>query len=209
MSQELPYEIHVGITGKSILYACPQCKTELSSKLSEAGKQDVCPACRAKFMVPGQSYCLKKEEEKQKLEQEKVRRLAKIQEQEKKIAEQDASDIRQAREEYEEELRILDEQYRKKRQAERLREKNNPSSYYWLKVTGNIQLVLGAIIAMAGIILGLIALGKVENSPSQSFVLGVTGVTAIVIGIAQAGIGEALLAVREITFNTREMNNRE
>lgn len=36
-----------------VKYNCPECDSKLESELAEAGSQDVCPDCSARFVVPG------------------------------------------------------------------------------------------------------------------------------------------------------------
>lgn len=47
-------EIKKGLFGgRSVGYDCPNCKARLTSPLDDAGKQDSCPDCGARFVVPG------------------------------------------------------------------------------------------------------------------------------------------------------------
>lgn len=50
----MQYKIVKGLTGQSIKYKCDKCKLALRSPLTDAGKRDSCPTCKAVFMVPGQ-----------------------------------------------------------------------------------------------------------------------------------------------------------
>ncbi len=51
---QIPYEIKKSLMGnENVAYHCPNCHTDLESKLEEAGTQDKCPKCSRTFRVPG------------------------------------------------------------------------------------------------------------------------------------------------------------
>jgi Zn-finger nucleic acid-binding protein len=49
------YEIKKGVSGLSVRYTCLHCNVRLSSPLTDAGRQDLCPDCRVPLIVPGKS----------------------------------------------------------------------------------------------------------------------------------------------------------
>ena len=49
----MKYQVVKGITGLSIKYNCPNCKSGLKSALREAGDTDACPDCGTTLIVPG------------------------------------------------------------------------------------------------------------------------------------------------------------
>ncbi|MCO6043297.1 hypothetical protein NG895_05205 [Aeoliella sp. ICT_H6.2] len=72
------YTVKKGALGTVVQYECPQCKSPLTSNVSEAGGQDTCPDCGCVFVIPGEA---------EKLELERraaLKQRAKIEEQQRK-----------------------------------------------------------------------------------------------------------------------------
>ena len=101
------YEVKRGIIGKpKVAYQCAKCHNDLESDLTDAGKKDTCPLCKAAFIVPGQR------------ELKEMQNAAKQKEEERRVAE--AHRIRQREEKLrlEEDARTRREEERKKREDE-------------------------------------------------------------------------------------------
>jgi len=101
------YEVKRGIIGKpKVAYQCAKCHNDLESDLTDAGKKDTCPLCKAAFIVPGQR------------ELKEMQNAAKRKEEERRVAE--AHRIRQREEKLrlEEDARTRREEERKKREDE-------------------------------------------------------------------------------------------
>ncbi len=92
------YTIKKGALGTVVQYACPQCRTPLTSHFSQAGEQDTCPDCGAIFVVPGET------EKQQLVEQAAHEKKQRVEEQRRKEiqaaeARQRIEEQRKAREE--------------------------------------------------------------------------------------------------------------
>jgi DNA-directed RNA polymerase subunit RPC12/RpoP len=112
------YEVKRGIIGKpKVAYKCAKCHNDLESDLTDAGKKDTCPFCKAAFIVPGQRELKEIQDAKKQAEAEKTRK-----DEERRAAE--AHRIRQ-REEW---LRLQEEERIRRvemqRQADATRDEN-------------------------------------------------------------------------------------
>ena len=99
------YEVKRGIVGKpKVAYKCARCHNDLESDLTDAGKKDTCPFCKAAFIVPGQR------------ELKEIQDAAKQKEEERREAEAESGRQREEwlRLQEEERIRLVEEQ----RQAE-------------------------------------------------------------------------------------------
>ncbi len=75
------------LTGKlSVHYECPECDSDLTSALTEAGQQDTCPECETPFTVPGTRELQQQRAEKARAEREK--KEAERQKKEQKLQQQ-------------------------------------------------------------------------------------------------------------------------
>ncbi len=69
------YEIKKSTFGDDkLLYKCPQCASDLESKLHEAGGRETCPICGSPFVVPGQDELRRREAEQKRQEAEDTQR---------------------------------------------------------------------------------------------------------------------------------------
>jgi hypothetical protein len=82
------YEVKRGILGKpKVAYHCPKCHNNLESGLTDAGKKDTCPLCKASFVVPGEMELREIQDAKKQAEED---RLQKEESTRQRVAEEDA-----------------------------------------------------------------------------------------------------------------------
>jgi len=118
------YEVKRGIIGKpKVAYKCAKCHNDLESDLTDAGKKDTCPFCKAAFIVPGQRE-LKEIQIQDAAKQRDDARFRRGKEEERRQAE--AEGVRQ-REEW---LRLQETEERTKREVEqRQRQERNEAAF--------------------------------------------------------------------------------
>ena len=69
------YEVKRGIIRKpKVAYKCTKCHNDLESDLTDAGKKDTCPLCKAAFIVPGQRELNEIQDAAKQAEAEKTRK---------------------------------------------------------------------------------------------------------------------------------------
>jgi DNA-directed RNA polymerase subunit RPC12/RpoP len=118
------YEVKRGIIGKpKVAYKCAKCHNDLESDLTDAGKKDTCPFCKAAFIVPGQRE-LKEIQIQDAAKQRDDARFRRGKEEERRQAE--AEGVRQ-REEW---LRLQETEERTKREVEQWqRQERNEAAF--------------------------------------------------------------------------------
>ncbi|MGD1002358.1 MAG: hypothetical protein ABSA67_16840 [Candidatus Brocadiia bacterium] len=78
------YEVKKGIIGKpKVAYQCAKCHNDLESDLTDAGKKDTCPLCKAVFIVPGQRELQEMQDAAKQAEEERLQAAARRQLREK------------------------------------------------------------------------------------------------------------------------------
>jgi flagellar biosynthesis GTPase FlhF len=113
------YEVKRGIIGKpKVAYKCAKCHNDLESDLTDAGKKDTCPFCKAAFIVPGQRELNEIQDAAKQAEAEKTRK-----DEERRAAK--AESVRQ-REEW---LRLQEEERTRRDVEQRQRQERNEAAF--------------------------------------------------------------------------------
>lgn len=74
MPNEIPYKLQKTLLGKiRVKFNCPSCDEMLENDLTEAGSHDACPACKARFVVPGVAERMQREAQLRRDAEEKKR----------------------------------------------------------------------------------------------------------------------------------------
>jgi DNA-directed RNA polymerase subunit RPC12/RpoP len=152
------YEVKRGIIGKpKVAYKCAKCHNDLESDLTDAGKKDICPFCKAAFIVPGQRELNKIQDAKKQKEAEKTRK-----DEERRAAK--AESVRQRAEwlrlqEEEERTRCEEEQ----RQAEATRDENVRAEGEGDKTKGILGILAAVVVVVATIVFIMVKLGNADK----------------------------------------------